>query len=81
MSFLRKFGYSAIGFTLLLSAMIIQWNPLLEIFWHGVFNDGDFQDSFIGFKTLIESDFAAGAVLVSYGVLLGKVCYLRLSYS
>lgn len=73
MTFLRKFGYSSVGITLLISAIVIQANPLLEIFWHGVFSKGVFESVKYSVVTLIEADFSAAAVLISFGALIGKV--------
>lgn len=78
MTFLRKYGYSSVGITMLIAAMILQWNPLLEAFFHGVFT-GTY--SFVEFHvaTLIESDFSAAAVLITFGALIGKVSPLQMS--
>ena len=71
MTFLRKYGYTAVGFTLLIGAFVMQWHILNEDFWHAVFkskwnyveiNIGDF----------MRADFSAGAVLITFGALIGK---------
>lgn len=72
MTFLRRYGYSSIGFTLLITAMILQWNPLLDAFWSGVFT-GNWVPAKIGVVALINADFSAAAVLISFGVIIGKV--------
>jgi len=72
MSFLRKFGYSAVGYTFLMGAFVMQWHILNEGFWHRVF-EGKF-DSYIEIDIgwFMRTDFCAGAVLISFGALLGK---------
>lgn len=34
MTFLKKYGYSATGYTLFMSALIIQWTILVKGFFH-----------------------------------------------
>ena len=38
MTFLRKYGYSAVGLTFMIGAFVMQWHILNEGFWHRVFN-------------------------------------------
>lgn len=72
MSFLRKFGYSAVGYTFLLGAFVMQWHILNEGFWHRVFA-GEFSSYIeIDIGYFMRTDFCAGAVLISFGALLGK---------
>jgi len=72
MSFLRKFGYSAVGYTFLLGAFVMQWHILNEGFWHRVFK-GEFTSYIeIDIGYFMRTDFCAGAVLISFGALLGK---------
>lgn len=73
MTFLRKHGYSSISLTLLIAAIIFQLNPLLDIFWRGIFQKNTFPNASIGVGTLLQADFASAAVLITFGVLIGKV--------
>lgn len=34
MTFLRKYGYSATGYTLFLAALVVQWSILVKGFFH-----------------------------------------------
>jgi hypothetical protein len=38
MTFLRKYGYSAVGLTFMIGAFVMQWHILNEGFWHRVFS-------------------------------------------
>jgi len=80
MSFLRKFGYSAVGYTFLLGAFVMQWHILNEGFWHRVFT-ATF-DSYIEIDifNFMRTDFCAGAVLISFGALLGKASPTQLLF-
>lgn len=72
MTFLRKYGYSSLSYTFLTSALVLQWYPLLHTFWKNVLSANFDQGVLIGVDVLILSDFCAGAILISFGALLGK---------
>jgi ammonium transporter Rh len=72
MTFLRKNAYTAVGFTLLTSALVIQWYLLNRTFWHGVYTSA-FHKLRVDIVTLATADFCAGSVMISFGAVLGKV--------
>jgi hypothetical protein len=49
MTFLRKYGYTSVGITFLVTAFVVQWHPLLAGFWAGCFNKGVFSTIFMNF--------------------------------
>ena len=55
-----------------MAAFVIQWYQLTRGFWHDTFQ-GAYDHVLISIETLVQSDFCAGAVLITYGVVLGKV--------
>jgi ammonium transporter Rh len=71
MTFLRKYGYTAVGFTLLIGAFVMQWHILNEDFWHAVFKN-KWQYVEINIGDFMRADFSAGAVLITFGALIGK---------
>ncbi|CAG7724067.1 unnamed protein product [Allacma fusca] len=73
MTFLKKYGYSAVGFNLMIAAIAIQWSILCR----GVFHH-DGSNILINVQSLINGDFAAGAVLISFGAVLGVTSPLQL---
>jgi ammonium transporter Rh len=73
MVFLKTFSWSAIGFTYIASAFAIEVYILFSGFWHGCFHHGDFSMIEISINSMITADFCAGAVMITFGVLLGKV--------
>jgi len=72
MTFLRKHMFNSLGMTFLIGVMAIQ----LSIMWNCVFHEafhGNPVKLVMNIKTLICGDFAAGAVLISFGAVVGRV--------
>ncbi|XP_059836259.1 ammonium transporter Rh type B isoform X2 [Hypanus sabinus] len=69
MTFLKKYGYSSVGFNFLLAAFSLQWATLVQGWLHGLGEDGKIH---IGIESMINADFCTGSVLISFGALLGK---------
>eukprot|EP01136_Pigoraptor_vietnamica_P029619 Opistho-1_new@87923 len=80
MTFLRRYGFSAVGFNFLISACIIQWSMFTLGFFHQLLseNGNHFHRIHLNVETLIESDFAAASCLIAFGALLGKTSPLQL---
>ena len=73
MVFLRKHAYTSVGLTFLIGAFVLQWYQLCNGFWHNAFSGHAWTKIPIGVEQLVLGDFCAGAVLITFGVLLGKV--------
>ena len=74
MTFLKRYGMSAIGFTMIITVVVTEF----AIVVFGVVRlDNDFVIK-IGFIEIVEGGVVASAVLISFGVLLGKVNPLQL---
>uniref|UniRef100_A0A8C6A3X3 Ammonium transporter Rh type C n=1 Tax=Marmota marmota marmota TaxID=9994 RepID=A0A8C6A3X3_MARMA len=69
MTFLQRYGFSAVGFNFLLAAFGIQWALLLQGWWGQGLNGG------VG---LINADFCVASVCVAFGAVLGKVSPVQL---
>jgi len=78
MTFLGKYAFGAIGFNFVLAALSIQWGMLLNGFWHEVQTDDRWTWIHLDLHALIEGDFAAGAVLITFGAVLGKTSPLQM---
>eukprot|EP01132_Coremiostelium_polycephalum_P003910 gene3910-4881_t len=80
MTFLRRYGYSALGYTFLVSAMVAQWSILVWGFFETVHHNHDFIGGHFdfGLTTMLNGLFCAGSVMISYGALLGKVTPLQM---
>ncbi|XP_004388537.1 ammonium transporter Rh type B [Trichechus manatus latirostris] len=68
MAFLQRYGFSSVGFTFLLAAFALQWSTLVQGFLHS-FHGGNIH---VGMESMINADFCAGAVLISFGAILGR---------
>ncbi|RZB40446.1 ammonium transporter Rh type A, partial [Asbolus verrucosus] len=74
MTFLRRYGYSAVGFNFLLGALIIQWALLCQGFYQ--LNENNKMK--LGIGSLFKADIAAATVLISMGAVLGRTSYMQL---
>ena len=72
MTFLKYHGWSSVMFNMLVSCWCIQWGILNISFFHALF-EGHWSKVQLDITYLVEGDFAAGAVLISFGAVLGKV--------
>jgi len=79
MTFLQDYGYSSVGFNFLISALTIQWAILCNGFWHNVHLD-KWDQIRLDIESLITADFAAGAVMITFGALLGKVSPMQMFF-
>eukprot|EP01062_Namystynia_karyoxenos_P007571 TRINITY_DN1265_c1_g1_i1.p1 TRINITY_DN1265_c1_g1~~TRINITY_DN1265_c1_g1_i1.p1 ORF type:complete len:566 (+),score=217.29 TRINITY_DN1265_c1_g1_i1:113-1810(+) len=77
MTFLKRYTFGGLGFNFLVSAAALQWGILCNGFWHNVFFD-KWEKITLDISTLITGDFAAAAVMITFGALLGKIGPLQL---
>lgn len=77
MTFLRKYQYSAIGFTLLIVAFTFQWSLLVMTFFEQAHNNV-FHNVSISQEMMIVAVYATITVLISFGTVLGVVSALHL---
>ncbi|XP_054732333.1 ammonium transporter Rh type B-B-like [Anastrepha obliqua] len=75
MTFLRKYGYSATGYTLFLAALVVQWSILAK----GFFNMEDGKIS-LSLENIVDADIAAAVPLISMGALLGRTTPIQLLF-
>ncbi|XP_043357949.1 ammonium transporter Rh type B [Dermochelys coriacea] len=74
MTFLKRYGFGSIAFNFLIAAFAIQWSTLIQGFFHS-FHNGKIH---IGIESMINADFCSGAVLISFGAVLGKTSPIQL---
>lgn len=73
MTFLRRYAHSAIGYTFMLSCFVIQMCILVEGFFDKVHDGHGIKgDIMIDVTHLIRGLFAAGAVMISFGAVIGR---------
>ncbi|XP_075057341.1 ammonium transporter Rh type A [Mixophyes fleayi] len=73
MTFLKRYGFSSVGFNLLIAAFGLQWGILMQGLWH--LHGGKIE---IGIKSMINADFSTATVLISFGAVLGKTSPVQL---
>jgi len=72
MTYLRAHSWTSVGLNLFASALAIQVFILSKGLWQRALNHLSFSNKIdIDFPTLIFADFSAGAVMITYGALLG----------
>jgi len=72
MTFLARYAWTSLGMTFLLSAMTVQWSILVVGFWHGLIESGSVKALELTVQSLTGGNFAAGAVMISLGAVLGR---------
>jgi ammonium transporter Rh len=76
MTFLKRYGYSSVGYNFLVAAFVLEW-ALLVRGWieHGLLNSGTL---IISIENLLVADFCSAAVLISFGAVIGKASLTQL---
>ncbi|NWW60034.1 RHAG protein, partial [Ifrita kowaldi] len=73
MTFLKKYGFSSVGFNMLIAAFGLQWGILMQGFWH--MKEGKI---LVDIKSMINADFSTATALISFGALLGKTSPIQM---
>ncbi|KAM9016600.1 ammonium transporter Rh type A [Ara ararauna] len=73
MTFLKKYGFSSVGISMLLAAFGLQWGTLMQGFWH--MQEGKIH---VNSNSMINSDFSTATALISFGAVLGKTSPLQM---
>eukprot|EP01087_Luapelamoeba_hula_P014629 TRINITY_DN4325_c0_g1_i1.p1 TRINITY_DN4325_c0_g1~~TRINITY_DN4325_c0_g1_i1.p1 ORF type:complete len:536 (-),score=83.66 TRINITY_DN4325_c0_g1_i1:37-1644(-) len=74
MTFLRRYGFSAISYSFMIAGMVCQWSIVCELFWEEIRFDHSFDNRRnVGVEQFLNGLFCSGAVLISYGAILGKI--------
>ncbi|NXA00720.1 RHAG protein, partial [Nesospiza acunhae] len=73
MTFLKKYGFSSVGFNMLIAAFGLQWGILMQGFWH--MESGKIS---VDIKSMINADFSTATALISFGALLGKTSPIQM---
>lgn len=80
MTFLKKYTFGAVGFNFVIAAITIQWSMFVNAYAHNIEANHPGSTINIGIENLITSDFAAGAVLITFGAVLGKISPLQMVF-
>ncbi|KAJ7325357.1 hypothetical protein OS493_029906 [Desmophyllum pertusum] len=77
MTFLKKYGFGAVGYNFFIAALMTQWGTIVTGCLNQIYGEGHDHIE-LSIQTLVTSEFAAAAVLITYGAVLGKVSRLQL---
>jgi len=75
MTFLKRYGYSAVALNFLIAAIVLQWATLCQGFFHNLHHPGKIA---INITNMLNADFASASVLISFGAVLGVTTPLQL---
>ncbi len=76
MTFMKNYGLGAVCFTMLITALGIQWYVFCESFFHQIFHgqsDSSWHHVDFTIYSLLNALFGISAVLISFGAVIGKV--------
>lgn len=77
MVFLKNHSWTSVGYNFLISAYVLQITILIVGFWHQLF-EGHWEKISLDITSLIAGDFGAGAVMITFGAVLGKISLSQL---
>ena len=76
MTFLKWYGLGAVCFTMLITAVGLQWYLFTDSFFQQLYNIGDnahWEYMEVNIHSLINALFGISSVLISFGALIGKI--------
>lgn len=76
MTFMKTYGLGAVGFTMLVTALGLQWYIFAEAFFHQIFHynsETEWKFIEIDIYTMMNCLFGISAVLISFGAVIGKI--------
>lgn len=82
MTFLRKYGLGAVGFTLMITAIAVQLNIFMELLCRFIYGSGGSEDTVfplpLTVPAFIDGEFSAATLLISYGAVIGRASPVQL---
>ena len=80
MTFLKTYGLGAVGFTLILTALAMQMNVLVEYGMKAAYYEEERQQwpMDVSMMTLIDAQFAAATLLITFGALIGRTSPMQM---
>ena len=78
MTFLRKYGLGAVGLTMMLTVLAMQLNVFAESFARFLYGKADRLPLALELPSLIDGEFSAATLLISYGAVIGRASPVQL---
>jgi ammonium transporter Rh len=82
MTFLSKYGLGAVGLTMMLSVLGMELNILVELLVRFMYGESGEEDTTwpmpISMATLIDSEFAAATLMITFGAVIGRASPLQM---
>lgn len=81
MTFLKNYGLGAVGFTMMLSILSMETNILVEYLFRSLKGEDGHDSSVplpISMATLIDAEFSAATLMISFGALIGFTTPLQM---
>ena len=72
MVFLKTHSWTSVGFNMLIACYAVELTIIVQAFWHQFLVEREFYKVEVSVVSLILGDFGAGAVLITFGAILGK---------
>jgi len=72
MTYLKSHGFSSVGLNFFIGTLVLQFAMIINAFVHQVANNS-FHKVELDITNLVGGDFAAGAILISFGAVLGRI--------
>merc|ERR1719285_276917 len=79
MTFLAKYSWSSVSYTLMISCLCIQWGILMDGFWRCALQ-GSWQHITFRMNSAVVGDFTAATVIISFGGVLGRITPTQLLF-
>ena len=73
MVFLKTHSWTSVGYNFIISAYALQLTIIVAGLWHSFLVEGEIHKITLDITSLIIGDFGAGAVMITFGAVLGKV--------
>jgi len=78
MTFLRKYPFSAVGYTFFISCFVIPWAIICNIFFTQIADNRNVTIYNIDLPDLIEGLFASASAMITFGVVIGRATPFQL---
>ncbi len=72
MTFLKEYGMGAVGYTMMITVVGIQWALFTELFFKQLY-DGEVKPYRFDIISFVEALYAVAAILISFGGVIGKL--------